>query len=119
MTFIIFHYFFFLCVFLLNKFKIFPTLKVIASEFLIAALLPIAFPPIVIDAINAVTNNTVIDELILNYESILLATSIPALPLTTPHTSPITSLHIEASLSEFFKSITECLLPFTFFDAIE
>ena len=66
-----------------------------------------------------IPNNTVIDELILNDEAILLATSIPALPLTTPHTSPITSLHIEASLSEFFKSITECLLPFTFFDAIE
>ena len=70
MTFIIFHYFFFLYVFLLNKFKTFPTLKVIASEFLIAALLPIAFPPIVIDAINAVTNNTVTDELILNDEAI-------------------------------------------------
>ena len=38
----------------------------IISHLLIAKLFPIAFPPIVIDAINAVTNNTVIDELILN-----------------------------------------------------
>ena len=67
---------------------------------MIAVLFPIAFPPIVKDAIRAVTIKTVNDEFILNLTANLLATSIPAPPLTTPHTSPITSLQIDANLSE-------------------
>ena len=35
------------------------------------------------------------------------ATIIPADPLTTPHTSPITSQHIDANLSEFLSNLTE------------
>lgn len=80
---------------------------VIDFEFLIAIVFPYALPVIVSAAIKAVTNKTTSDTFKLNLAAILLETSTPALPLTIPHTSPTTSLQIDASLSEFFNSFTE------------
>ena len=91
----------------LNILTTLPTLKVIFSLFFIAILFPSALPVIVSEAITAVVINTTKETSLLSISAKVLATSTPALPLTTPHTSPITSLQIEANLSEFFNNLTE------------
>ena len=85
----------------------------------IAKLFPIAFPPIVIEAIIAATTNPTISIFKLNVLDNIAVIVVPAAPEIIPHISPITSQQKLETLSELFLNFTAILAPFTFLEFIE
>ena len=73
---------------------------------MISYFFPIALPPTVSDDIIELVNNVTIIADMLNFVDILIASIAPTEPLTIPHISPITSLHILAIVLEFLISFT-------------
>lgn len=102
--------------FLLNLFNTFPTIWTIGVAFLFAISLPIAFPPTVIAATNALIINW-ISNAIWKFSVILIEISALIAPLNTPHISPITSAQKLATFEAFFIRCIDCLDPSTFFVA--
>ena len=86
----------------LNLLNIFAAINIIASLFLMACFFPIALPPTVSDEIIELTSSVMITVDKLNFIDILIASIAPREPLTIPHISPMTSLHILAIVLEFF-----------------
>lgn len=84
-----------------------------------AILFPSAFPPIVTDAIKAVTIREVKNGFHPKWEENAVAIITPADPETIPQISPITSLQNEETLSAFLMNFTAKALPFTFLELIE
>ena len=70
--------------------------------FFIAKPLPIAFPPIVIDATSAVTTSVTINTSTLRALASAPDTITPAEPEMIPHISPITSLQNDATYQHSF-----------------
>ena len=102
--------------FLLNLFKIIPTVCTIFVEFLFAISFPIAFPPTVIAATKALIINCILN---VSSKVSVIFTDIMALiaPLKTPHISPTTSAQKFATFAAFFIRCIDAFEPFTFFVA--
>lgn len=81
-------------------------------------LFEIAFPPIVSEAIVAVTINPTNKMSKLYDSDIALVIVTPAEPDMIPHISPITSLQKDDTLSAFFLNNTAFLAPFIFLELI-
>ena len=93
-----------------------PIIPSILVAFLLAMSFPIAFPPIVIAATNALMKNWILSGM---FNSDVSFNAIVALiaPLNTPHISPITSAHILETLLEFRIKFMDSFAPFIFFEA--
>lgn len=101
---------------MLNLFNTFPTIWTIGVAFLFAISLPIAFPPTVIAATNALIINW-ISNVIWKFWVIFIEISALIAPLSTPHISPITSAQKFATFDAFFIRCIDCFEPSTFFVA--